>query len=93
MLKLSSGSAQRASSLVHRLLAFSRQQTLQPCSTQVTTLVAGMEELLRRTIGPAITLSSRFASRCGLPSLIRPNWKAPCSTSASTLAMPCPQVG
>lgn len=62
MLKLSSGSAQRASSLVHRLLAFSRQQTLQPCSTQVTTLVAGMEELLRRTIGPAITLSSRFAS-------------------------------
>jgi signal transduction histidine kinase len=62
LLKLSSGSAQRASSLVHRLLAFSRQQTLQPCSTQVTTLVAGMEELLRRTIGPAITLSSRFAS-------------------------------
>ena len=63
LLELSSGSAQRASSLVHRLLAFSRQQTLQPCATQVTTLVAGMEELLRRSIGPAITLSSRFASQ------------------------------
>lgn len=62
LLELSSGSAQRASSLVHRLLAFSRQQTLQPCSAQMATLVAGMEELLRRTIGPAITLSSRFAS-------------------------------
>lgn len=71
LLELSSGSAQRASSLVHRLLAFSRQQTLQPCSTQVATLVAGMEELLRRTIGPAITLSSRFA--CELwPTFIDP---------------------
>ena len=60
LLELSSGSAQRASSLVHRLLAFSRQQTLQPCSTQVATLVGGMEELLRRTIGPSITLTSQF---------------------------------
>lgn len=60
LLKLSSDSAQRASSLVHRLLAFSRQQTLQPCSTQVATLVGGMEELLRRTIGPSITLTSHF---------------------------------
>ncbi|WP_296232104.1 hybrid sensor histidine kinase/response regulator [Pseudomonas sp. UBA4617] len=60
LLELSSGSAQRASSLVHRLLAFSRQQTLQPCATQVATLVAGMEELLCRTIGPSINLTSRF---------------------------------
>lgn len=60
LLKLSSDSAQRASSLVHRLLAFSRQQTLQPCSTQVAMLVSGMEELLRRTIGPSITLTSHF---------------------------------
>ncbi len=63
LLELSNSAAQRASSLVHRLLAFSRQQTLQPCSTQVATLVADMEDLLRRTIGPAITLSSRFASQ------------------------------
>ncbi|MFK0092228.1 PAS domain-containing protein [Pseudomonas sp. NPDC090592] len=63
LLELSSSSAQRASSLVHRLLAFSRQQTLQPCSTQVATLVAGMEELLRRTMGPAITLGSQFPTQ------------------------------
>ncbi|MNO54906.1 Blue-light-activated protein [compost metagenome] len=62
LLDLSSGSAQRASSLVHRLLAFSRQQTLQPRSTQVATLVAEMEELVRRTIGPAITLNSQFSA-------------------------------
>ncbi|MDZ3991564.1 Blue-light-activated protein [Pseudomonas sp. Teo4] len=63
LLELSSGSAQRASSLVHRLLAFSRQQTLQPRATQVATLVTEMEELVRRTIGPGITLSSRFTSQ------------------------------
>jgi signal transduction histidine kinase/ActR/RegA family two-component response regulator len=60
LLELSSSSAQRASSLVHRLLAFSRQQTLQPRATQVSTLVAGMEELVRRSIGPSIALNSHF---------------------------------
>ncbi|MQG94053.1 PAS domain-containing protein [Pseudomonas sp. MN1F] len=63
LLALSSGAAQRASSLVHRLLAFSRQQTLQPCSTEVSALVNGMEELIRRSIGPSITLRSRFMAR------------------------------
>jgi signal transduction histidine kinase/ActR/RegA family two-component response regulator len=63
LLELSSGSAQRASSLVHRLLAFSRQQTLQPCTTEVSALVNNMEELLRRSIGPSITLRSRFIAR------------------------------
>ncbi|WEK28192.1 MAG: ATP-binding protein [Candidatus Pseudomonas phytovorans] len=48
--------AHRAAALIHRLLAFSRQQTLQPCSTNVSTLVSGMLELISRTIGPHITL-------------------------------------
>ena len=63
LLELSSGSAQRASALVHRLLAFSRQQTLQPCSTEVAALVSDMEELVRRSIGPSITLRSHFIAR------------------------------
>ncbi|POG11111.1 hybrid sensor histidine kinase/response regulator [Pseudomonas putida] len=71
LLELSSGSAQRASSLVHRLLAFSRQQTLQPCSTEISALVNDMEELIRRSIGPSITLRSRFAARLW-PSFIDP---------------------
>ena len=48
------GAAKRAASLTHRLLAFSRQQTLEPKATDVNRLVAGMEELIRRTVGPAV---------------------------------------
>ena len=53
---LAARSAQRAASLTQRLLAFARRQTLAPRPTDVNTLVSGMEELIRRTIGPAITL-------------------------------------
>jgi signal transduction histidine kinase len=37
-------------------LAFSRRQTLDPKPTDVNRLVVGMEELIRRTVGPQITL-------------------------------------
>ena len=50
------GAAKRAESLAHRLLAFSRRQTLDPKPTDVNRLVTGMEELIRRTVGPQITL-------------------------------------
>ena len=50
------GAAKRAAALTHRLLAFSRRQTLAPKSTDVNRLVAGMEELIRRSIGPAVSL-------------------------------------
>jgi PAS domain S-box-containing protein len=50
------GAAKRAAALTHRLLAFSRRQTLDPKPTSVNALVAGMEELVRRTVGPAITI-------------------------------------
>jgi PAS domain S-box-containing protein len=52
------GAASRASSLTHRLLAFSRQQTLEPKVTDANRLVSGMEELVRRTIGPPIVLET-----------------------------------
>ncbi|MDN4036344.1 PAS domain-containing protein [Massilia sp. YIM B02443] len=50
------GAARRAAALTHRLLAFSRRQTLDPRPTNVNQLVAGMEELIRRTIGPQVAL-------------------------------------
>ena len=50
------GAAKRAASLTHRLLAFSRRQTLDAKPTDVNRLVSGMEELVRRTVGPQITL-------------------------------------
>jgi PAS domain S-box-containing protein len=49
-------SAQRAASLTQRLLAFSRRQTLDAKPTEVNRLVLGMEELIHRTVGPAIKL-------------------------------------
>jgi signal transduction histidine kinase len=46
----------RASALTHRLLAFSRRQTLRLQAVKPSSLVRGMEELMRRTLGPAIRL-------------------------------------
>ncbi|MGU3540633.1 PAS domain-containing protein [Methylobacterium sp. A54F] len=65
------GAAKRAAALTHRLLAFSRRQTLDPKPTNVNRLVADMEELIRRTVGPAITLE--VVGLAGLwPALIDP---------------------
>ena len=50
------GATERASALTHRLLAFSRRQTLAPNPTDVNHLVGGMEELIRRTMGPDIAV-------------------------------------
>ena len=46
----------RAAALTHRLLAFSRRQTLEPKVLQVNPLIGGFEELIRRSIGPQISL-------------------------------------
>jgi len=56
LLESAHGAAQRAAALIHRLLAFSRQQTLQPRPTDVAELVSDMLELIGRSIGPHITL-------------------------------------
>ena len=48
--------AKRAASLTHRLLAFSRRQTLAPKPTNVNQMVTGMDELIRRTVGPQIAV-------------------------------------
>lgn len=50
------GAGRRAASLTQRLLAFSRRQTLDPKPTEVNRLIAGMEDMLRRTVGPAIDI-------------------------------------
>jgi len=47
-------SANRAASLTHRLLAFSRRQTLDPRTVDINRLTTSMEDLIRRTVGPAI---------------------------------------
>ncbi len=53
---IAQAAARRAATLTHRMLAFSRRQTLTPAPTDINVLVAGMAELIRRTMGPAIAL-------------------------------------
>ncbi|MFJ4454216.1 PAS domain-containing protein [Pseudomonas sp. NPDC089392] len=48
--------AQKAAALTHRLLAFSRRQPLQPSRVDVNGLITGLEDLIRRTVGPSIGL-------------------------------------
>ncbi|MBA1273133.1 ATP-binding protein [Stutzerimonas azotifigens] len=59
-LHLAQGAAQRAAALTHRLLAFSRRQTLDPRPLQVNQLVSGMVELISRSVGPSIELSTQL---------------------------------
>ena len=49
-------SAKRAASLTHRLMAFSRQQSLDPKAVEVDALVKSMEDLLARTLGEQVWL-------------------------------------
>jgi PAS domain S-box-containing protein len=65
-------SAQRATALTQRLLAFARRQPLDPKRVDANRLVAAMEDLLRRTLGPAVNLEMVLAG--GLwPTLSDPN--------------------
>ncbi|MDQ1192035.1 PAS domain S-box-containing protein [Brevundimonas vesicularis] len=48
------GATKRAAALTHRLLAFSRRQTLDPKPTDPNRLIRGMEDLVRRTTGPGV---------------------------------------
>jgi signal transduction histidine kinase len=49
---------QRAALLTQRLLAFSRQQPLSPQPIDANKLVSGISDLLRRTIGEAVSLKT-----------------------------------
>lgn len=53
--------AQRAAVLTARLLAFSRRQPLAPQMIDANKLVAGMSEMLRRTIGETIEVETVLA--------------------------------
>jgi PAS domain S-box-containing protein len=50
------GAVRRAAALTHRLLAFSRRQTLDPRPINVNRLLSGLEDLVQRTVGPGIKI-------------------------------------
>jgi PAS domain S-box-containing protein len=54
--------AERGASLTRRMLAFSRREELKPEIVGVPALVAGMADLMQRSIGPSIALETRFAA-------------------------------
>jgi PAS domain S-box-containing protein len=64
--------SRRAAALTHRLLAFSRRQTLDPKATDVDHLVDGMAELIRRTVGPSIAMDV-IATHSLWPTLVDPH--------------------
>ena len=53
--------AKRAAQLVARLLAFSRQQALEPRVLDANQLVGGMSEMLRRTLGEQVRVETVLA--------------------------------
>ncbi|RVU17414.1 ATP-binding protein [Methylobacterium oryzihabitans] len=55
--------ADRAAKLTHRLLAFARQQPLEPRPTDPNDLIGGMVELLRRTLGETVAVETRLTPR------------------------------
>lgn len=66
------GAARRAAALTHRLLAFSRRQTLAPRPVVVNRLLPDFVELVRRTVGPSIEVENVAAT--GLwPTLVDAN--------------------
>jgi len=54
-------SVERAAALTHRLLAFSRRQTLDPKPTAVNILIEGMRDMFSRTVGPSIEIETSLS--------------------------------
>ena len=69
---LSGAAASRGADLTQHLLAFARQQPLQPRSTDVNALVIDAARLLRPTLGEQIEIDSMLAHDCA-PALIDPS--------------------
>jgi signal transduction histidine kinase len=57
--------AERGATLTKRMLAFARRQELRPEIVEISALVGSMVEMLGRSLGPGIDISTAFAE--GLP--------------------------
>lgn len=52
--------ARRGTALIQRMLAFARRQDLKIEAIDIPTLVRGMTDLLQRTLGPQVSIETRF---------------------------------
>ena len=64
--------AHRAAALTSRLLAFSRQQALEPAQTEANALITSMLTLLGSTLGERTNVETRLADDLW-PTLVDPN--------------------
>jgi PAS domain S-box-containing protein len=72
MLAVIRHASERGAELTKRLLAFSRRQALAPAAVDLNRLLAGMSELLRRSLGESISVETVLAG--GLwPAFVDPN--------------------
>lgn len=60
-LDAASTSLERAAALTHRLLAFSRRQTLDPKPTAANSMIEGMWDILSQTVGPSIKIETTLS--------------------------------
>src|SRR5499427_9447553 len=58
--------AERGATLTKRMLAFARRQELRPETVDVTRLLNGMAEMLRRSLGPTTEIAMEFESNLAL---------------------------
>lgn len=66
------GAGSRAAALTHRLLAFARRQTLHPKPTDANQLIASIEDMVQRTVGPGINVETVLSATLW-PTLCDPN--------------------
>jgi len=57
--------AERASSLIRQLLAFSRRQVMQPQVVDINSLVSNIEKMLCRLIGEDVTIATQLGADVG----------------------------
>ena len=57
--------AERAAGLTHQLLAFARRDVIQPRSLNLNHVIEGVEQLLLRTLGEHVELSTHLAAGLG----------------------------
>ena len=69
LLQRALSAVERGTTLIRRLLTFSRQQPLQPVPINLNALVTGMSDLLRRSLGETIEVKTALAGNLLLTSI------------------------
>ena len=67
--------AERGADLTHQMLAFSRQQPLNPRCIDINDLIGSTTRLLTRTLGENVTVDLQLTTMCGRWSPMPVSWK------------------